>query len=181
MKTGKSLRASLTALLATLAVVGTIVGYTAATASADGRTLDASFCGNGLPHLCFVVNGTAYDAATHVAGQPDLTLRPGTYWITLTDDNNFHNFAVRTCAGNDVTALCDDSAANADAPVLVLSPLNNANVTADMNCSGAPGTLTCAYKFVSTHGTYRLICQQTGHERGGMYVDIAVGGVGQVT
>jgi hypothetical protein len=182
MKNRKARRGSVAGLVAAVVVVGTIVAYAAATGSADGRTLNANFCASPLPHLCLQVNGTAYDAATHVAGQPDMTLEPGTYWVTVTDDSNFHNFAFRSCPGNDPTALCDNSAANAAAPVQVFSPLNNApaNVTSDMNCSATGGTLTCTYKLLLKHGTYRLICQATGHENGGMFVDIAVGGDGQV-
>ena len=35
-------------------------------------------------------------------------------------------------------------------------------------------------RFMLKHGTYRLFCDATGHEAAGMYVEIAVGGVGQV-
>jgi hypothetical protein len=186
MKKPLSVNRRVAALLVMMATIGAVLAYSVATASADGRTLNANFCEPPLPHLCMMVNGGTFDAATHVAGQADLTLRPGTYWITVTDDNNFHNFALRSCPGNDSTALCDNSAANANAPVQVLSPLNNGAVSTDMSCSNtgttATGTtiLTCTYKIHLTHGTYRLICQAIGHESGGMFADIAVGGVGQV-
>ena len=168
-----------------MATIGAVFAFSVATASADGRTLNANFRPSTLPHLCLMLNGGIYDSATHVTGQPDLTLRPGTYWITVTDDNNFHNFAFRSCPGDDATAMCDNGPANANAPVQVLSPLPNGSVTSDMKCSntGTSGTttiLTCTYKILLKHGTYRLICQATGHESGGMYVDIAVGGAGQV-
>jgi hypothetical protein len=180
MKNRKSLRRGVAVVFAALVAVGAIVGYTAATGSADGRTLDASFCAAPAPMLCFTVNGTNY-GPSHTAGQADLTLQPGTYWITVTDNSNFHNFALRSCPDNDSTALCDP-AASTDVPVQPLSPLNNnpANVTSDMNCSAADGTLTCTYKLLLKHGTYRLICQAPSHEARGMFVDIAVGGVGQV-
>jgi hypothetical protein len=175
-----TLRRTLAALLVTMATVTAAVAYSVATASADGRTLNASFCQPPLPHFCLQVNGTAYPS--HVAGQADLTLQPGTYWITVTDDVSFHNFALRSCSGNDSTALCDNSAANANAPVQVLSPIINApaNITPDMNCTNDNGILTCSYKVLLTHGTYRLFCQAPQHENLGMFVDIAVGGVGQV-
>jgi hypothetical protein len=182
MKKRIALKRTVGVLLVTMATVGSVVAYSVATASADGRTLDASFCAAPLPHFCLQVNGTAYynGSPDRVAGQPDLTLQPGTYWINVTDDSNFHNFALRSCPGNDSTALCDNGPANASAPVQAFSPLNNANVTPDMNCSNADGTLTCSYKVLLTHGTYRLFCEASGHEHLGMFVDIAVGGVGQV-
>ena len=155
-------------VFAAIAVVGSLAAYMVASASADGRTLDATFCSG----LCIQVASDDQtvqgvmggDAASHV-----LTLRPGTYWLTVTDNSNFHNFNLRSCPG--AAVLCD---VNSGGQVLPLTPLGN----------GATPTITQTLKIDLKHGTYRLYCNAARngitHEQMGMYVDFEVGGVGQV-
>ncbi len=173
----KSRRGSLAVLLAALVVLGTVAAYTAATASADGRTLQGNFCTLSVPpatpassHFCMSItwDGATVGTATRTdPTQPDLALRPGTYWLTVTDDNNGHNFVLRSCP--DSTSLCDGASGGAEQEI---TPLNN-------GAAPAP-TLTETLKLNLQHGTYRLFCAAPNHENRGMYVDIAVGGVGQV-
>jgi hypothetical protein len=88
-----------------------------------------------------------------------LSLRPGTYWLTVNDAVTFHNFALKSCPGSDTT--CESG----DVQEITTIP-------------GTPGEVTV--KLNLGHGTYRLFCQLGNHESRGMFVDFAVGGVGQV-
>jgi hypothetical protein len=188
-------RRSIAVLLTTLATVGAIAAYTTATASADGRTIVGNFClsdhlfcmSAGLDGQTPVENygvsngeGTcAPPPATDDSGpgfcvpNPDrvpLVLRPGTYWITVTDDQTKHNFALRSCPGS--TSPCTDTnpdATSADGQAITLVPFSS------------PDPVTMPFNLKP--GWYRLYCQSDNpvdHEAAGMYVDIEVGGVGQV-
>lgn len=90
-----------------------------------------------------------------------LTLRPGTYWITVNDTSPGHDFELR-------------------------GPTNTegegAGTPADLKLSGDALTDTGSYttQVLLKRGWYRLFCAAPFHEKGGMYVDIEVGGVGQV-
>ena len=152
-------------LLAALMAVGAIATYLIGNASADGRTLDASFCSG----FCIGV-ASQNGQATGTMGSDQnkvLTLRPGTYWLTVTDGNNFHNFALRSCAG--MAILCDPKSGG-DAELL--TQINNGATPAPV--------ITKTIKLNLSQGTYRLYCSTGTHETMGMYVDLVVGGVGQI-
>ena len=162
---GHSVKGGAGLLFAALLAVGSIATYLIANASADGRTLDATFCTG----LCIQVqsqNGQA--TGTMDADQNRvLTLRPGTYWLTVTDGSNGHNFGLRSCAG--MAILCDP---NSGGDPQILTPVNNGATPAPV--------VTKTVKLNLSQGTYRLYCGVGTHETMGMYVDLVVGGVGQV-
>jgi hypothetical protein len=164
-------------LLAALAVAGTIAAYLVANARADGRTLDGSFCQPPVPALCIqVASGQGTVAGAMGADQPShvLTLQPGTYWLTVDDTSTRHDFMLRSCPGEVV--LCDQTQSTGAAPA------GN-----ELQLTTIPGEGSVTVKINLKHGTYRLYCNAplgvdspTNHEAMGMYVDLEVGGVGQV-
>ncbi len=185
-------RRSIAVLLTTLATVGAIAAYTTATASAQGRTIVGNFClGDHLFCMSAGLDGQtpvegygvsnsegtcAKPPATDDAGPqycvPSgtglLTLRPGTYWITVNDDQNNHNFSLRSCPGS--TSPCTDT--NPD-------KTSEQAITDIATVYTEPVTIKVNLK----PGWYRLFCDSDSpvvHENAGMYVDIEVGGVGQV-
>lgn len=148
----KRLAAALLLAASVAAVAALTVG--AATRSDDGRQLTGQFCTNAnampKPGACIALS---YDGAT-AQGYTDstertLTLRPGTYWLSVNDTSTTHNFALESPDGSDqdLTAVAE-----------------------------APGWVTV--KVDLAHGHYTLFCDP--HRMMGMYVDIEVGGVGQV-
>jgi hypothetical protein len=153
-------------LLATLAVLGTAAAYySAATASADGRSLTGDFCTFQGSMFCMTItwDGVAYGTPN----RDSLALRPGTYWLTMNDDNPGHDFALRSCPGS--TMDCD-----------TLNPLGTS-----VEYTTQAGTDPVTVKLLLTHGTYRLYCDvgagtSRAHEGRGMFVDFSVGGEGQV-
>ena len=165
-------------LLAAAAGVAAFAVYSVATASADGRTLDADFC---VPvHTCMSLtfDGATVGTAERPAGStdPDIALRPGEYWFSLTDNSNAHNYALRSCPGSD--DIC--TASNPDvSDVQLLTPICN-DPSGKCTQTTPLTEIDISQKLNLEHGTYRLFCQAPFHERAGMYVDIAVGGVGQV-
>jgi hypothetical protein len=200
-------------LLTTLAAVGAIAAYTTATASADGRTIAGAFCLNdqlfcisasvdGQPAVeGYGVDGNggkcAKPPANLTADPPTgpqfcvpsgtglLTIRPGTYWITVDDPLNSHNFELRSCpratapcvsgqgTEQELTPVCNDDPANAD--VFKCTPTASGPET-------ALNEIVSTVKMELKPGWYRLFCdakKPVVHEAAGMYVDIHVGGVGQ--
>jgi hypothetical protein len=141
----------ITALLAALFAVGP-----AAAVSAEGRQLVGEFCTNSQalpkPGACISLSygGEASMGYTDSLNRV-LTLRPGTYWLTVNDNSTAHNFSLESPDGRDqdITGVAD-----------------------------TPGWVTV--KVHLTHGTYVLFCDADDHRPDGMYVDIEVGGVGQV-
>ncbi len=158
----------LVGLLAALAIIGTIAAYTAPTASAEGRTLVGEF---GFGNDSTDCRDTAHFSINLTEdGQPVSSLRPGTYWLTVTDNCANHNFELRTCP--DSMSPCDPNSGGTEQPI-----------TGEP--AETPGTVTVKVHLV--HGTYRLFCDAivaaTGltHEVAfNMYADFEVGGVGQV-
>lgn len=141
----------LTPLLAALVPAGT-----AAADVAVARQLVGEFCTNpqALPKPGACLSLT-FDAQT-VEGYTNspnrtLDLRPGTYWLSVNDDSTAHNFSLETPDG-----LVQDITGVAD----------------------TPGWVTI--KIQLTHGSYTLFCDADDHRADGMYVQIDVGGVGQV-
>ena len=113
MRTPLLPKSRLAAFLAALAVVGTIAAYTAPTASAQGRTLVGEFGFGNDRTKCtdkahFTINLTE-------DGQSVSSLRPGTYWLTVTDNCANHNFELRTCPGS--TSPCDPSSGGTEQPI----------------------------------------------------------------
>jgi plastocyanin len=119
----------LTAVVAVLVTVGPI-----AVGSAEGRQLVGQFCTNPQampkPGACISL---AYDGQTAhgYTGSVDRTiaLRPGTYWVTVTDNSATHNFSLESPDGSDqdLTGVAD-----------------------------TPGSVT--FKVDLTHGTWTLFC-----------------------
>jgi len=147
------MKSKFSAALAVLVLAGA-AAVVVSTASADGRQLTGQFCTNAMampkPGACIQL---AFDGQT-AQGYTDssnrvLTLRPGTYWLTVTDTSTAHNFSLESPDGSDqdITGVAD-----------------------------APGSVTV--KVNLTPGTWVLFCEP--HRAMGMYVDIEVGGVGQV-
>ena len=141
-----------------LVVMGAAIVY-AVTAFASGRTLEGSFCStNTDPIFCMTLGWDGVDYGT--SNRADLSLRPGTYWLNLNDDSNGHNFSLRSCPGSD--APCGPGQGELE------------------DLTGIEDVGKVAVKLRLEHGTYRLLCVRGIHEARGMYVDFAVGGVGQV-
>ena len=160
MKIANVLRHRRAAQLAALVVIGAVAAFISVTASANGRALDGAFCRtstNSTLCLSLTWDGVAYGTNNRA----ELALRPGTYWITVKDDSVAHNFTLRSCPG--ATEPCGPGDGTAEDVTTV---------------PDAPGEVTVKMELV--HGTYRLFCSRPGHESGGMFVDFAVGGVGQV-
>ena len=122
--------------------------------SDEGRQLAGVYCTNPnampKPGACISLS---FDGQT-AQGYTDspsrvLALRPGIYWLSVTDNSAAHNFSLESPDGidQDLTGVAD-----------------------------APGTVTV--KVDLTHGSWVLFCDP--HRAMGMYVDIEVGGVGQV-
>jgi hypothetical protein len=195
-------------LLAALAVLA----VTASPAAAHGRTIQGAFCLGDHP-FCIsasvdgqaAVEGYGTDgnggichtppATTNPLGGPQycvpsgtglLRIRPGTYWITVDDPLNSHNFELRSCPGSTtacgpgqgseqmLTPVCNDDPANPD--VFKCSAASPYPET-------AANDIVATLKIVLKPGTYRLFCDAVKpvvHENAGMYIDIKVGGVGQV-
>ncbi len=102
------------------------------------------------------ISGLAFDGQTTTSdARTDFTLRPGTYWLTVNDNGNFHNFTLQGPNGLD----------------LDITPATG-------NPDGAPGLVTI--KINLKNGSYRLLCDEDSHAADGMYVDSQVGGMGQV-
>lgn len=156
MKSKKRLWAHVGVLIAAAATVAvsTARAIPVSTDNTDGRQLVGLFCTNPnampKPGACIQL---AYGEQT-AQGYTDspkrvLTLRPGIYWLTVTDNSPVHNFSLESPDGvdQDITGIAD-----------------------------TPGLVTV--KVNLTHGTWVLFCEP--HRGMGMYVDIEVGGVGQV-
>lgn len=135
------------ALVAALFAVGPV-----AAVSAEGRQLTGAFCTNpqALPKPGACISLSYRDeTAMGYTGSPDrvLTIRPGTYWLTVNDTSAAHNFSLRSPDGSEhaITGVVE-----------------------------TPGWVTV--KVHLTHGTYVLFCAADDHEQDGMYVDIQVRG-----
>lgn len=178
----------------TLAVALAGVAAPPATASAQGRTITAGFClqqhlfcmsaaleGQTPVEGYGVSNGAGACAAPPATTDPPagpqycvpsgtglLTILPGTYWISVLDDQSKHNLALRSCPWS-------------------LSPCTESNpaVTDDAELTTVPGVDTdpVTIKVDLQPGWYRLHCQADApvdHEAAGMYIDIDVRGTGEV-
>ena len=141
-----------------LFVVMAALAVYSVTASASGRALEGAFCTTNTGSvLCLALTWDGVEYGTR--NREDLSLRPGTYWLTVNDTVAFHNFALRSCPDSD-------------------APCESGDVQEITSISGTPGEVTV--KLLLGHGTYRLFCELGNHESRGLFVDFAVGGVGQV-
>jgi hypothetical protein len=183
----------LVAAVAALVVAFVVSAMAPASASAQGRTIEADFCLS--QHLFCMsaglsgqspVEGYGVDGnggichkppdTTDPLGGPEycvpsgtglLMLRPGQYWLSAFDDQNKHNFSLRSCPGS--TTPCTSTNPNATAEYAIT---DIATVYSD------PVTITVNLK----PGWYRIFCDSDSpvvHETAGMYVDFEVTGVGQ--
>ena len=126
-----------------------------ATADTDiGRQLTGHYCTNpmAMPKAgaCIALTDGQQTAQGYF-GSPNRTLaiRPGVYWLTVSDNAAVHNFSLQAPDGSD------------------------ADIT---GVTETPGAVTI--KVNLTPGEWVLFCEP--HRGMGMYVDIEVGGVGQV-
>ncbi len=169
MKKASNYRVALPLLV--VAAVAIAFALMAGKSSAQGRTLNASFsCGAGV-FGCIDVKFGDSDALGHGAVHQVLTINPGTYWLSAADTSGMHNIALRSCPRSDSACGPVGSAAQELTPIC--------NDPAAANPAAPCGTSTevdSTTKVLLKHGWYRLLCQTTGHESGGMYVDIHVVG-----
>jgi hypothetical protein len=143
-------------LLLAVALTAVTVGVGAATAddSAPGRQLVGSFCtnANAKPKMgaCIQASFGGQTAQGYTDSTTrDISLRPGTYWLRVNDDNPMHDFSLESPDGS---------------------------VTDITEVAATPGWVTV--KVNLTHGQWILFCDP--HRSFGMYVNLDVGGVGQV-
>src|SRR5262249_61008489 len=102
----------------TAALLGLVIAAAAAiavaTASADGRQLVGEYCTNPKampkPGACISLSygGQAAEGYTDSPNRV-LTLRPGTYWLSVNDNSSAHNFSLETPDGSDqaITGVVD--------------------------------------------------------------------------
>jgi hypothetical protein len=148
-----------TALIAALTAVGIAAVFAVGNSSAAGRDLTGKFCQHGSSFFCMSI--AAGDGPFFTGYDSDhLTLRPGTYWITVNDVSTMHDYELR---GPSDTA-----------PV---TTGDNLKLSGD-TFAATPGEVTT--QVLLKHGWYRLYCAAPTHESKGMWVDFEVGGEGQV-
>lgn len=142
-------------LLAALVTVGLVVtvGPIGAGAAA-GRQLDGAFCTNPQalpkPGACIALSAGDQTAQGYTDSTDRvLTLRPGTYWLTVNDDSAAHNFSFEGPDG------------------------------VEQNLTGGPGDTPglVTFKVHLTHGQYSLFCDP--HRAFGMFVVLDVNDEGQ--
>lgn len=119
------------------------------------RQLVGEFCSNPValpkPGACISLSYQGRTALGYTSSdERQLTLTPGTYWLTVDDTSRAHNFALQCPDGSerDVTGVAD-----------------------------VPGWVSV--KVTLEPGAWVLFCSADDHRADGMYVDIQVGGIGQ--
>jgi hypothetical protein len=186
-------RRGLVVLLATLGAVGAVTALTTTAASAHehwyGRTINGSFClQDHLFCMSAVLDGQQVEgygvdgnagacvppakATTDPPAGPKycvpsetgfLRLTPGTYWLSLVDDQNNHNFSLRSCPWSRLP--CTASNPNAG-PEVALTDIATVY------------TQPVRTRVELRPGWYRLFCDSDSpvvHEKAGMYIDFEVG------
>jgi hypothetical protein len=142
------------ALLAAVAVVAAVAACSVAVASADGRGLAGSFCSHAVagspfpPGLCIQLTFDGQTVQGYYGSPGRIRLNPGTYWLTLTDNSNAHNFSLTGPNGLD-----ED-----------FTPVDN----------GGMPVITTTVKIHLDHGSYTLLCDNDGHADAGMEIHIDV-------
>ena len=142
------------AVLAAAVMSATFTAGPAAADSGTGRQLVGQFCTNPsampAPGACIALSFDGQTAQGYTNSPSRvLVIRPGVYWLTVTDLSAVHNFSLASPdgTGQDVTGVTE-----------------------------TPGQVTVKINF--THGTWLLFCEP--HRAMGMYVEIDVGGAGQL-
>lgn len=152
---------SVRAILIAAAVVVVTGAYSGQAASADGRQLDGTFCSHAVPGspypagLCIQLAFGGQTVQGYYGSTGHMDLRPGDYWLTVTDTSNAHNFTLTGQGGLDMD----------------ITPVAN----------GSTPSITETVKLHLEHGSYTLLCDNDGHSSAGMQITIDVGGVGQVS
>jgi hypothetical protein len=153
------------ALFAACSAVAAIAAYSVAAASADGREPDGSFCSHAVlgspfpPGLCIQLTLNGQDVQGFFGSPGQASVRPGNYWLTVTDNSPNHNFVLTGPKGLDteITTVAEGSPT---------SPVTRTD------------------KIRLGHGSYTLLCTSSAgfgpHAPNGMRIKIDVGGVGQV-
>jgi hypothetical protein len=93
-----------------------------------------------------------------------LGVRPGKYSISVLDDQNNHNFSLRSCPGSKLPCTGSNPDATSEQAITDIATVYTAPVTIQVDLKP---------------GWYRLFCDSDSpvvHERAGMFVDIEVGG-----
>ena len=151
------------ALLAAFIAVAAIAAYSVSAAMANGREPAGSFCshlvpGSGLPSgLCIQLTFDEQTVQGFANSPGQISLRPGNYSLSVTDNSNNHNFAL----------------SGPDGVETEITPVPN----------GSTAVIDQTVKLHLKHGSYLLLCtSQIGvnHAAAGMRINIDVGGVGQV-
>jgi hypothetical protein len=181
MRQDNSRKNRVAVLVAALAALSAVAAFAAATAAADDgqsadiRTITGSFCNDATHAFCLQASfgsqtvegycaGTISSCTPNANSGGTLMLRPGDYLLSVNDSSKFHDFTLRSCP--DSTAPCDESSGGTEQPITTDPFVGSASTVIHLS-----------------HGTYRLFCGNDGppiHEDKGMYVDISVGGVGQL-
>jgi hypothetical protein len=110
-----------------------------------------------------------------------LTIRPGTYTITVDDPLDSHNFELRSCPGSTAPCGPGQGAEQELTPVCNDDPANSDVFKCGTNTENAANEIVKTVQIFLKPGTYRLFCdaqQPVVHEAAGMYVDIKVDLVG---
>lgn len=168
------------ALLAALATVGAIGAFGAAPASAEGPILIGQFgfdtwaaYGTSYFHQCGPPANPGFTIVlTDGLLRPVTTLRPGTYWLVVSDNCPNHNFELRSCPGS--SSPCDPQSGGTEQEITPMNDPTNAN-----GVTGASGIVIVKLHLVP--GTYRLFCDaltpsgKTHEVAFNMYADFSVG------
>jgi plastocyanin len=148
------------AFVVALAIAGVIAACSTAAASADGRALAGSFCSHAVsgspfpPGLCIQLTFGGQTVQGYYGSPGLISLRPGDYWLTVTDTSNAHNFTLVGPDGLDMD----------------ITPVDN----------GSTPVITQTVKVQLDPGSYTLLCDNDGHAAAGMEITLDVGGVGEV-
>ena len=97
MSKWNNLKRLISVLIVTLAVVGVGVGYLASSSSAQGNTINGTFCMPTMVMFCMQATFDGQTAEGYTNHEAALSLRPGTYSLTVDDDSTAHDFALRSC------------------------------------------------------------------------------------
>jgi hypothetical protein len=179
MRTTTAPRVRFASLLAALASAAAVAAVAAATASAQGPLLFGQFGfdtwaahGTSYYHQCGPPANPGFTIVLTDGLHPVTTLRPGTYWLVVTDNCANHDFVLRSCPGS--SSPCGPSSGGTEQQITPLSDPRNVH-----GIPGASGIVIVPLHLVP--GTYRLLCDALtasgkSHEVAfNMYTDFSVG------
>jgi hypothetical protein len=104
MSKGNTLKRLISVLFVTIAAVGVSVEYLASSSSAQGNTINGTFCMPTMVMFCMQATFDGQTAEGYTKHEAALSLNPGTYSLTVHDDSTAHDFAFRSCPGS--TSAC---------------------------------------------------------------------------